>query len=125
MVLLLRSIDNASGAVRFAYGTHGAPALASAGGAIALVEIVGVYNGTATVTFSKLILADGAEPPTSHPTAAGSLTVVVGTGILNLPPVLAPIGTRQVYEAVPLSVPVSASDPVGVCARRAWRRCSR
>ena len=107
------AIDNASGAVRFAYGTHGVPAPASAGGTIALVEIVGVYNGTTTVTFSNLILADGAEPPTSHTTAAGSLTVVVGTGILNLPPVLAPIGTRQVYEAIPLSVPVSASDPDG------------
>jgi hypothetical protein len=107
------TIDNAAGSVRFAYGTHGAPAPASAGGAIALVEVVGVYNGTTTVNLSKVLLADGAEPPTSHATNAGTLTVVVGTGIPNHPPVLAPIGPRQVYEALPLVVPVSATDPDG------------
>lgn len=105
------SIDNATGSVRFAYGTHGPGSLPAAGGTIALVEVVGVYNGTVTVTLADARLADAAEPPTSFPFSAGTLTVVVGSGIANLPPVLAPIGPRSVYEELTVVVPLSASDP--------------
>lgn len=105
------AIDNANGSVRIAYGTYGAPAPPVAGGAIALIEVVGVYNGTTTVSLPKVVLAGTQEPSSSVSTAAGTLTVIVGTGIPNHPPVLAPIGPRSVYEELTLVVPISMSDP--------------
>jgi hypothetical protein len=107
------SIDNAAGRIRVAYGSYGAGAPPEGNGAIGLIEVFGEYNGTVAVTFTGVILADDQEPPIEYTTVLGSLTVVVGTGIANIPPQLSAIGDQSTFERIPLNVPLSSSDSDG------------
>ena len=108
------TIDNVAGHVEVAYGTSGAPAPALGNGTIALIEVFGEFNGTATVTMSNVILADNQEPPMVHPFVLGSaLMVTSGTGIANQSPILGAIGDRQLFEGQMLSIALSSTDGDG------------
>jgi len=107
------SIDNVAGQIQIAYASHGASAPPQGNGAIALIEVYGAYNGTVSVNLTDIILADDQEPPIEFSTAAGSLNVVVGTGIANVAPLLTALGDQSTFERVPLNVPIASSDADG------------
>ncbi len=106
-------IDNVVGSVQIVYGTRGADAPATGGGAIALLEIVAQQEGDATITISNSVLANSDDPPAPIGHGAVTLPVTVTGGAGNLPPVLAAIGARSVAEGAILDVPISATDPDG------------
>ena len=108
------TIDNVAGHVEVAYATSGAPAAPLGDGTIALIEVFGEYNGTASVTMSNVILADNQGPPMVHPFVLGSpLMVTSGTGIPNQSPILGAIGDRQLFENQMLSITISSTDGDG------------
>ena len=107
------SINNGSGALQIAYGSFGLSPLPSGDGAIAFIELFGAYDGTVTVQLTDAILADDSEPPTSYATTAGTLQVVVGTGIGNVAPTLSLIGDQSTFERVPLEIPIGSNDSDG------------
>ena len=64
--------------VYMVYGTSGAAAPVSGDGAIALIEVTGVAEGSTAVSIADLILASGDEPPVSHSVILSDLQVNVG-----------------------------------------------
>jgi hypothetical protein len=82
----ISNVDNGSGTLLIAYGTHGAQPLPSGNGVLALIDVTGVGVGSASIAFDTAILADADEPPGSYALTAINFNLEVvpepGTGIL-------------------------------------------
>ena len=100
---IVDTIDNTAGSIAFSASTRVDPnvpsstTLPTGDGVIALIEVVGVANGTATVTLppTDLILADAT--PVQYPSVnISSLTVNVGGSTGNTAPVITLLGSDPV-----------------------------
>ncbi|MGE3541848.1 MAG: Ig-like domain-containing protein [Candidatus Tectimicrobiota bacterium] len=105
------TIDNATGRVQVVYGTSGQQAPPTGSGTLALIEIVGMANGTTSVNLTDVILAGNQAVPVPFAFVAGSLQVVVGDG--GVQPNSAPVAGGQTVttpEDTALPIILTGSD---------------
>ncbi|MBV1882025.1 MAG: tandem-95 repeat protein, partial [Pseudomonadales bacterium] len=72
------NIDNSAGFVDITYGTNVGAAAPTGSGVVALIEVVGVADGSGPIVLSQVIMAD--PTPVEIPSNLNGITVNVGAG---------------------------------------------